>query len=98
MDANYMWSARASQDMDWDSAISYCDNLVEGDFDDWSLPSTEVLTNFYNGNGSSKLGDTGYFWSSKSYDDDKAYLVRFSDGNVVKYDKSDINSVRCVRW
>lgn len=97
-DTNYIWSARARQDMDWDSAIAYCDNLSEGGYDDWSLPPEEVLANFYNGNGSSKLGDTGYFWSSTPYDVSEAYLVNFSNGDVFNYRKSDSDSVRCVRW
>ena len=99
-DTNYMWSARARQDMDWDSAMAYCDNLAEGGYSDWSLPSIEVLANFYNGNGSSKLGDTGYFWSSTPYDGKVAYYVDFSYGDVYHYggSKSNSYSVRCVRW
>ena len=55
---------------------------------------------FYNGNGSSKLGDTGYFWSSTPEDVyNGAYYVNFSDGDVNgSYGKSDSYSVRCVRW
>lgn len=97
-DTNYIWSARARQDMDWYSAIAYCDNLSEGGYDDWSLPSKEVLANFYNGNGSSKLGDTGFFWSSTPNDVGGAYGVSFSSGNVGYGGTSNSYSVRCVRW
>lgn len=97
-DTNYIWSSRARQDMDWDSAMAYCDNLEKGGYSDWSLPSKEVLLHFYNGNGSSKLGDTGYFWSSTPYDDYGAWHVDFSNGNVYVYNKSNSYSVRCVRW
>jgi len=99
-ETGYMWSSRSKTDMDWDSAMAYCDNLSEGDFDDWSLPSKEVLANFYNGNGSSKLGDTGWFWSSTPYGSNYAYSVNFSNGDVSNYYnlKSYSYSVRCVRW
>lgn len=99
-DTNYIWSARARQDMDWDSAMAYCDNLSEGDFDDWSLPPKEVLANFYNGNGSSKLGDTGILWSSTfdGSNDGIAYCVDFSGGGGDLDLKSNAYSVRCVRW
>lgn len=102
-DTDYMWSARARQDMDWDSAIAYCDDLSEGGYDDWSLPSQEVLANFYNGNGSSKLGDTGNFWSSTPDGDSRACYVYFSNGNrycggYTGSSKSEVHSVRCVRW
>jgi hypothetical protein len=94
----YVWSSRAPQDMDWYSAMAYCDNLSEGGYDDWSLPSIEVLANFYNGYGSSKLGDTGGFWSSTPYGDGDAYLFYFSNGDVYYDYKSSSFSVRCVRW
>lgn len=105
-DTNYIWSARARQDMDWDSAMAYCENLVEGEFSDWRLPSKDVLADLYNGNGRSKLGDTGKFWSSTSYDGENAYYVNFSDGSVISIGETDDDdsyksysySVRCVRW
>ena len=97
-DTQYVWSARARQDMDWYSAIDYCDNLSEGGYDNWSLPSKEVLANFYNGNGSSKLGDTGFFWSSTPGGGNGAYTVDFSNGDVNFYYTSYSYSVRCVRW
>ena len=98
IDTKYIWSARARQDMGWGSAMAYCDNLSEGGYDDWSLPPKEVLANFYNGNGSSKLGDTGLFWSSTPSGGNYAYRVDFSDGSVYGISKSDSYSVRCVRW
>ncbi|HPM47794.1 MAG TPA: DUF1566 domain-containing protein, partial [bacterium] len=47
----------------------------------------------------SKLGDTGWFWSSSLRSDDAALarFVDFSDGNVNSYHRSAIIYVRCVR-
>lgn len=102
-DTGYIWSPLAINDMSWKSAMSYCDNLTESGFSDWGLPPRDVLNNFYNGSGSSKLGDTGQFWSS-AYDDDRAYCYDFKKGNDCGYpynsyrSKDDTYAVRCVRW
>ena len=47
----------------------------------------------------SKLGDTVSFWSSSTRSDntDTAWLVNFNYGNVLHYNKTGNNHVRCVR-
>ena len=47
----------------------------------------------------SKLGDTGFFWSSsvRSGNSDRAWGVSFRSGCVGGSHKSSTNSVRCVR-
>ena len=108
-DTNYIWSARARQDMDWDSAMAYCDNLSEGGYDDWNLPSIDVLKSLYADNGdgdhwpTSKLGDQGCFWSSTSSEEHNAQSTGFGEATCwsTGYDgssKSDVYSVRCVIW
>lgn len=37
------WSARAQKTMNWDYAVSYCDNLTEGGYSDWHLPTISEL-------------------------------------------------------
>ena len=37
------WSARASSTMSWSDAITYCDNLTEGSYSDWYLPTIDEL-------------------------------------------------------
>ena len=51
------------------------------------------------GSNFSKLGDTGWFWSSstRSEDSSDAWLVDFVSGYVVGNLKSDDGNVRCVR-
>lgn len=105
-DTGYIWSSLARNDMDWNSAISYCNNLTEGGYSDWSLPPKDVLLNFYDtktyhDNPRNKLGDTGFFWSSTEYDSSEAYYVRYNYYGSGPYDsynyKSNSNSVRCFR-
>lgn len=50
--------------------------------------------------GYSKLGDTGWFWSSFIISDytDQVWCVNFSDGHVgYSLNKTTLNNVRCVR-
>ena len=70
-----IWSAKSANKMPWNDALNYCQNLTEGDFNDWRLPSIAVLktlvqncssakcTDDYTGKYS-KFGDTVYLWSS----------------------------------
>ena len=37
------WSAEAENAMDWDTAVAYCENLDEGGFSDWRLPTIDEL-------------------------------------------------------
>lgn len=38
-----MWSSKSSSEMDWDDAVSYCDNLTECGYSDWHLPTISEL-------------------------------------------------------
>ena len=51
------------------------------------------------GRNFSKLGDTGWFWSSSTHSDDShlAWLVGFSSGLLGGSSKIKVNNVRCVR-
>lgn len=37
------WSAEAENAMDWDTAVAYCEDLDEGGFSDWRLPTIDEL-------------------------------------------------------
>ncbi|MBO4700058.1 DUF1566 domain-containing protein [bacterium] len=37
------WSSRSSNEMNWQSAINYCQNLTEGGYTDWRLPNIDEL-------------------------------------------------------
>ena len=38
-----MWSSRSSYEMEWDDAVSYCNNLTECGYSDWHLPNINEL-------------------------------------------------------
>lgn len=38
-----MWSPKSSSLMDWDDAVSYCDNLTECGYSNWHLPTISEL-------------------------------------------------------
>lgn len=39
----YIWSAKASNQMTWNNAKSYCEELDEGGYSDWHLPTISTL-------------------------------------------------------
>ena len=103
-----IWSAKSENKMPWNDAINYCQNLAEGDFNDWRLPSINVLKtlvqNCYAEKCSddytgiySKFGDTVYLWSSSEGEDSTAQSIYFSDASTQAV-SIDVNvNVRCVR-
>ena len=40
---NLQWSSRTSKTMNWEAAVSYCENLTEDKHDDWRLPNIDEL-------------------------------------------------------
>lgn len=94
----YIWSARARKDLDWNSAMTYCDELSEGGYSDWSLPSADVLDtlNRYGASGNI-FGEDDIYWSSSTCDQGAISLYFYNHGqdcDVV----TETYSVRCVRW
>ena len=43
MEDGNMWSPMTSSTMDWDSAVSYCNNLTACGYSDWHLPTISEL-------------------------------------------------------
>ena len=41
--SDLIWSARASSTMTWSNAGTYCNNLTEGGYSDWHLPTISAL-------------------------------------------------------
>jgi Protein of unknown function (DUF1566). len=55
-----MWSPKASSTMNWDDAVSYCNNLTECDYWDWHLPTiSELRTLIQNCSGTVTGGSCG---------------------------------------
>ncbi|MBP5434966.1 DUF1566 domain-containing protein [bacterium] len=103
-----IWSAKSASKMLWNDAANYCQNLTEGDFDDWRLPSIAVLktlvqncysaqcTDDYTGKYS-KFGDTVYLWSSSESEDSTAQSIYFSNASTQQVSTDTNVNVRCVR-
>ena len=95
-----IWSDRSSNDMNWNRAKGYCENLSEGGFYDWRLPSSSELRNI-TGDGRSKFGDTCEIWSSSSSEwssgEERALHVHFNSGKADWALLTNDSYVRCVR-
>ena len=67
---NLIWSDRSSSTMNWSSAKQYCENLSEGGFTDWRLPTISelktIIKNCQSGGSSCRVSDnclSGSCWS-----------------------------------
>ena len=126
------WSKRSRNEMNWNSAKQYCENLTEGGYSDWRLPNIDELRTLIknhsgtqsggscpisekagklawidrtsdcdgrDGSSFSKLGDTGWFWSSsvRSGYSSLRWYVNFGYGGVDGNSVEGNLYVRCVR-
>ena len=103
-----IWSAKSENKMPWNDAVNYCQDLTEGDFNDWRLPSIAVLKTLVQNCSSekcsddytgkySKFGDTVYLWSSSEGEDSTAKSIYFSDAGTYLVSTDTNVNVRCVR-
>ena len=86
---NYMWSSRSSNEMNWQSAMNYCQNLTEGGHSDWRLPTISelktIIKNCQSGGSSCRVSDNCL--SSSCYSSESCYCR--SDGSYGKLGDSD---------
>lgn len=93
---------------DWDSAVSYCENLTYIGKSNWRLPNIEELMFLTNKSKNNPSINSNYFTNTKSSkywsattlvgDDNYAWIVDFSDGDDSWLNKKDYQLyVRCVR-
>ena len=58
----FFWSNLSSKEMNWNDAKQYCENLTEGNFDDWRLPTISELKttikNCQSGGSSCRVSDS----------------------------------------
>jgi hypothetical protein len=88
-------------------ALTYCEGLSWGGYDDWRLPSRNELQSIVDYNSVSPSIDTdvfplapsGYFWSSSSRADslDSVWVFDFDAGGMGSDQTSNVYWVRCVR-
>ena len=65
----YTWSPPSSEGMEWDDAVSYCDNLAACGYSDWHLPTiSELRTLVKNCKRTKAGGSCGVTDSCLSYD------------------------------
>lgn len=84
--------------MTWSQAMSACNGLSYGGYDDWYLPNKEELNAMYQKKSSIGGFSDTYYWSSTERGSDKAYRQYFYDGyQSGDYTKVHTYRVRCVR-
>ena len=85
-------------ELNWNSAMSYCENLELGGYDDWRLPYSEKLERLYSKKSKLKNVAFDYYWSSSVFSDSSgAWLVGFDSGYTGSFTLSGKIYVRCVR-
>lgn len=81
-----VWSTQSLQfgiQSTWEGAKTYCEDLVEGGYDDWFLPSRDELQEvFANGSATHMNLMTNSNWSSTRRGNTRAWLVNLTDGNT----------------
>ena len=99
-----MWQGETQEEMTWDDAMEYAEDLSEGGYDDWRLPTIEELTTLIDYTQTLPATNipnirSSYYWSSttSASSTSNAWGVYFYYGNVNGYVKSDSLYVRCVR-
>ena len=91
---------------DWEAAISYCEDLPLGDFDDWRLPNIKELGSLVDYSKTNPSIDSLFanalfpnYWSSTTSASDtaNAWAGALGIGGMSLGPKMNTNSVRCVR-
>ena len=91
----------------WEEALTYCEDLFLGGYDDWRLPNRNELQSLVDYNTYSPTIDTvafpdtmsSLYWSYTTYTSstDYAWRVNFFDGHVLYSKKSESYYLRAVR-
>ena len=96
---NLIWSDRSLNKMNWETAKKYCEDLSEGGFDDWRLPTiSELKTTIQNcksGGSSCEVSDSCLSrscYSSNCYCNEKSnngsYYSKLGDSDIVLWSSS----------
>jgi len=86
--------------MEWNTAITACEELILNGYSDWHLPTKEELNALYV--NLYQIGAGGFdrtkYWSSTEYLTTGAFYFRFNDGGAANgVSKNNTFSVRAVR-
>ncbi len=85
--------------LNWYDSIKYCNHLNLSNFQDWELPSRDILVTSYKSKEIFAFTSYSLYWSSSSYESNSsdAWSVLFDYGYAYSYIKTDLHYVRCVR-
>lgn len=80
-------------------AITYCDGLSLGGYDDWRLPTKDELSTVYTSVSDLTFVKSAAYWSSTPHETKSTYgyYVNLGNGFVGSYTKTTSYYVRCVR-
>ncbi len=102
-----MWQQAEGGSMNWEDAITYCEDISLAGYNDWRLPNIKELMSIMDESLYNNI-DTNYFpdahasnyWSSTTCASDSscAWSIHFQSGQVnFYYNKSENFYARCVR-
>ncbi len=81
-------------------AATYCSELVQGGYDDWSLPSRDELNLMYQNLHTKGLGgfSDSYYWASSEYDGINVWYQNFEKGTQYVLSRDWDLYVRPIRY
>ena len=101
------WRQGTDGTMNWQGALSFCEDLDYAGYTDWRLPDVKELRSIVDNSKVSPAINTtffpgtqsSYYWTSTTYAGSTSYAwhVTFFNGYVYDSNKSSSNYVRCVR-
>lgn len=99
----FIANEEAGKVLKWNSAVSYCENLILNGYSDWYLPLENELKSIVDISNSPTIKSIfNYsvkkpYWSSKEMNSEVSYGVSFYDGVTHDYYKTNSCYTRCVR-
>ena len=106
---NLIWqddSDAKTNSLNWSEAITYCEDLSLGGYNDWHLPNFNELYYLANREKFNPAMDIGFsnvsnssYWTSTTYAyySSRAWVVFFDDGGDFYNGRDNDGLVRCVR-
>ncbi len=98
-------NAGINESIDFNETVSYCQNLTQGDFDDWRVPTIKELTYLIDRGSENTFADifenidAKFYWSSTAdiLDQTRNWGIDFANGKNVRNPKNATGSIKCVR-